>query len=653
MKLFFALLCLLSALPAFAAPPAVVVILLPGSSLRDWQSADAPALHRLMQTGSVAVMNTRTAHQAGKTDLETPQAALLTLGAGARAAGTAAPSGFLPASSLVPGTRVSAAALFERRTGQKWIGQKPPSGRSVCLDWPAVVAANRSVGYDLQLGSLGDTLAAHGVSIASGGGPDADWIAVNSSGTVQHVTRLWARPGLCLIWDAGPSIQAADSTLADAAAQVAALGGRLVVLALPPGNSRERQLAPVLVWGPGVPAGLLRSPSTRRPGLVTNTDFAPSVAAAFGIPRSAFPVLPFGFAWTETAANQAVPQAEALNAEALRQSAGMRLLPYLALVLGACTLLVTGLASRVPAPALLVPPAALAAALFAVSALSFAVILLGLLAAIGTLSRFGGAGRILPFGSAALVLVLCADMVTGNTLMHRGLLGYSALEGARYYGLGNEAMGLLLGAALITAHDLWRPQKRARFVLAGGMLGITLLLGSAGAKAGGVLVSLAVFGSFLFTISGRRWTPKTIIVLAVLLVTGMTAAALGDIFLHRSSPSHIGEAVQRITAGGLGEAGDIVRRKLAIEGRLAYRSAWAALLWLGVTATGWLWRRPAADRRDAAFRTASAVGVASCLLFNDAGVVAAAIMVTLIWSAALQKKSLPVLDASSTGRLPN
>ncbi len=637
MKAVFALLRLLCSLvlclPALAAQPAVVIVVLPPATLQDWQRADAPTLHHLMQTGALGVMNTRTAHQAGHDEAQTLQSALLTLGAGARAAGTAFPSRFLPASSALPGTEASAASLFQRRTAA---AVQP--GRSVCLDWPAVAAANHNPGYDLSLGNLAETLAAHGVSVASGGGANADWLAAGSSGTVRHMTELRAAPGLCLIWGAA-DLPSAEAALAKAAAQVTMYQGCLIVVSPLAGSAANKQLAPVLVWGLSIPAGVLRSPSTHRPGLIINTDFAPSVAACFGIPRSAFRVLPFGFAWSEASASDAAGVCTRLNAEAVRQSQGMRLLPYTAAVLGFWILAVTMLASRLLLPriALLVPFITLTAALLAVSAASFGLLLLALA---GSCLAFAGSRKFVPYAAACLSLILCADMGTGNTLMHRGLLGYSALEGARYYGLGNEAMGLLLGASLIAVSRLWSPRVLTRLTLIGGMAGIIVLLGSAGAKAGGVLVSLAVYGTFLYTASGHAWTARTILMLAAVMVTGIGLAALGDAFFHGGSHSHIGEAVHRITVGGAGEGWDVVTRKLAVEGRLAYHSAWALLLWLELGCTLWLWKTlPALDSRDRAFRLAGSAGVWTCLLLNDAGVVAAAIFGIFLWTAAVTQKS--------------
>ncbi len=601
MKFFFILLCillcLLAAWPALAAAPApvLVVVLLPGTSLQNWQQADAPHLHHLMQTGALAVMNTRTAHRPGQSGRETPASALLTLGAGSRAAGS--------------------------------------HGESADL------------GYDLHVGGLAETLAAHGIPLAAGGGPDAAVAVADSVGGVVRAAKLYAVPGRCVVWDASSNVAAADSLIGDAAASAAKGGGRIVVLSPYPSEAdyaEDRRLTPILLWGKGVPAGLLSSPSTRRAGLVTNTDFAPSVAASFGILRSEFRPLPFGFAWTSAAASDAADTVVRLSGESVRQMHGMRLLPYLALGLGVWIVAATLWAIRRHRRGALglVPIAALAAALFAVSAPTFGALLLGFSAFLMLASRFVPADRLLPLLAGGITLALLTDPLTGSRLMHTGLLGYSAIEGARYYGLGNEAMGLLLGCSLVCLGCLWGGSKLGRFLLTGLMAATAALLGTAGAKAGGVVVSLAVFGTFLGTVSGRRWTARTVAAVLALMAVGVAAVALADAFLWHGS--HIGEAVRRMAAGGAGEAWDIVRRKAATEGRLAYHSAWAALLWPGLLCTLFFWKRaPAAGWAEAALRAAGIVGVAACLLLNDAGVVAAAIFTTALWSAAA-RKSPPV-----------
>lgn len=622
------------ATPAFAGSGPLVVVLLPGTSLRDWEGADAPHLHSLMHTGALALMNTRTARLPNDHARETPRSALLTLGAGARATGP--PSEFLPPASRFDGLPVSVGDIYTRR-----MGAAPPPGVRVDPDWPRLLRANQGRGYDLHLGSLADTLAAHGIVIRAGGGPGSDFVAAAGDGTVRAAGALLPRPGECLVWDAGGDVSAADRTLG-AAQAFAGGGGRLLVLSPFAGDAdyaHDRRLTPILMWGPGVPPGLLLSPSTRRAGLITDTDFAPTVADFFGLGVGDFAARPFGQVARAVPRRDALDAVRLLEAQAVAQANVLRLMPYAALALaawiGAGTLLLRGAALLRLWP--LVPPALLLALLLGTSALSLTVWFALACGLAALLAARRGAADGLGLVLAATASCLLADMLTGGHLMRRGPLGYSAIEGARFYGIGNEAMGVLLGSLLALAARVWDGGGRGGRAAVWSVLALTcLLLGSswAGAKAGGLLVSLAAFGAFLYTASGRRWSPRVVLILSLLVVLGMAGFAALDLTGAAGARSHIGEAAARIQAGGAGEAWGIVVRKLAVEGWLASHSAWAVLFWLGLAclAAQW-WRRPSKTAAQRALKIGGATAILACLALNDAGIVAGALCLVPLWCA--------------------
>lgn len=635
MKLFplFLLLLLILALPLPAQSGPLIVVLLPGTSLRDWRTANAPHLHLLMATGAIAVMNTRTARLPSDRTRETPESALLTLGAGARAAGGPEAAKSLPVGSTVSGSASTVGELYERRMGQGAL-----VGQEVNTYWPVLLHENAALGYDVQLGNLADTLTLSGVAVVSGGGALSSLLAVSGSGAIIRSPSFALKPAECLIWDAGSDLPSADTILAQAISEVSARHGRLLVLS-PCSSDRDykegRRLTPVLEWGEGVPIGVLASPSTWRPGLVTDTDFAPTVASYFG---RTMVMRPFGSVWTAQPAAHSEQTVTVLEEQAYRQAQGMRILPYLAVALALWLIMGTVLALRGKLPAVwpLVPVALLLAVCFSDRAgLTPVYSLLFLLAAWMRQRRVGPAQAINAL-LTILTLSLILDMVTGSHLIQRSLLGYSAVEGARYYGIGNEAMGALIGAVLVLVARQWPQARPARLVVLFLLGVVALLLGSplAGAKAGGLLVSLAAFSTLGFGLWGGRWTPRVILSLLLAVALMMVFVSLGDAFLPGARHSHIGEAVQRIRAGGLTEAVDITWRKLTVESRLAYRSAWACLLWGGLIGVLALWKRAGQAEGAGALRVAGLVAVASCLALNDAGVVAAAWCLVPLWSNA-------------------
>ena len=114
----------------------------------------------------------------------------------------------------------------------------------------------------------------------------------------------------------------------------------------------------------------------------------------------------------------------------------------------------------------------------------------------------------------------------------------------------------------------------------------------------------------------------------------MTLVALFDWHHASGSRTHIGAAVERITTGGVQEAWDIIQRKLAVEGRLLYHSAWAVPLWVCVVSLVYAqrnWSKEMEQRLKGLLYGGSAA-VAACIAVNDAGAVAAALCGTVVLS---------------------
>ncbi len=638
--LLFLLLCPALAQGTKPHPPSLIIILLPGTSLTNWQRAHAPHLHTLMAQGAVAVMNTRTARTGSDKARETPVSALLTLGSGARAAGDDAQGQFVPPGQIVLPGGVTAAQLYQRR-----MGAAPSASDWVNPNWPRVLRANQGRGYDVHLGNLGDALTARGVDVRAGGQRFALPLACTGAGTACVSPALSLPPSgpACLVWDAGSDIADADRVLADAMHLEASTGGRVLVvspLASDADYARGERLTPIALWGANVMPGLLYSRSTRRAGLVTDTDFAPAVAEFFG---ATLPALPFGQAWTAQPSPHAEAQVMRLQKEAYGQAAGMRMLPAFAVVLGLGVLgcsIALYLGRGLPALALF-PLVSLAALLFSGSVRECALWLAALGVGAIVLTRFVGAARAGTSVCALIVGVMTVDLLCGDPLMRRNLLGYSAIEGARYYGIGNEAMGVLIGAALCLAWRVWPVVKQSwgRWGIAAGLTGLAglLALPAFGAKAGSVFVAVPAFGALLWQMSEKRMGRQPILILAALAVLAMT----GIVLLDRHSgggQSHIGQAAARIAQGGAREAWDIAARKLGMEGHLLTHSAWAALLWGGAVGLALVMKQRSGNKHSSALLLSGAVAAVTSLAFNDAGTVACALCLSIIWStAALQQ----------------
>ena len=53
------------------------------------------------------------------------------------------------------------------------------------------------------------------------------------------------------------------------------------------------------------------------------------------------------------------------------------------------------------------------------------------------------------FVSFTTLLALNVDLLTGATMIKSSVLGYDPMAGARYYGVGNEYMGVMIGCSIL------------------------------------------------------------------------------------------------------------------------------------------------------------------------------------------------------------
>lgn len=205
-----------------------------------------------------------------------------------------------------------------------------------------------------------------------------------------------------------------------------------------------------------------------------------------------------------------------------------------------------------------------------------------------------------------LVALVALDTIFRWNLVARSPLSGYYGSGIRFYGIGNEYMGLLIGAALMSV-----PKR----FLGGVGVGVVLLLGlpMLGANAGG---AMAASVAFFPPLKGKRWQ-------ALLPFMVVAALALLDRLQPGAAQSHIGQAAGR----GPSAWGEIVVRKLAMNARLTV--AGPTLIALAATAIGgWQLKRLFA-RLDEELqgRVVQALwGAGAAIVFNDSGTVAALLL---------------------------
>lgn len=621
----------------------LVLVLAPGASLSDWQRPDTPVLRRLTQTAPLAVVPTR----AGSNTRLAPYHVLATgtrspseerLGATLRAGGiqTVALGG--EAASIVAGTT-------NKNETTPWRMRRAEAPQGWATDVNALARAVQTA----QRGANASRL----------------FVAVQ----FDDITRAddyarFAQPR-ATAEQRRNALRQLDHLLG----KLTALGSGTSILLVTPEPSasaarRGERLGPLLLWhGDSAVAAntLLTSPSTRRtPGLVASTDLATTIATLLGVPREQ----------RQLGAGRAIEVADAPGDQAsaaflagrvvhwAAQAREQRLLVGVPWVLAGALLAAAGLTLRpgvdrrtlrvaralavwvtcVPAALLLASLAAPEAPRFfwVVYAIAFVLSSLPALSAL----RFA-AHRVLIGVCGATTLLLLADGLNGGWLLSRSPFSFSVIEAARFYGVGNEAAGAWVGAALVAASRAPAWGAATTGVVVGLALGLPVL----GADFGGLVTALVGFAVLISGRFGRATLGR------VVLGAALGALALGVLVAWEATrtdllQTHVGQAVASAKARGMGALAEIIARKATMNGRLLVSSPWAVLLLAEVGAGLWRWLR-ARDRT--AIPLPSGLGHlcvvravvwagATALLVNDSGVVAAATCLlygVALWTIAL------------------
>jgi hypothetical protein len=225
---------------------------------------------------------------------------------------------------------------------------------------------------------------------------------------------------------------------------------------------------------------------------------------------------------------------------------------------------------------------------------------------------------------AVLLGLVVLDLVLGGHGLAQPLLGGSAWDGERFYGLGNGYFAFALAAAMLVIGFAPLRAGAAAALLAG--LGVVDGLPRLGADVGGALTSMLTAAAALVVLARGRPRVWRILLLAALAVAAAVAVALG---LGLAGPvSHAGRFAERLQQGPADAAGVVVDQ-LARNLRLLANSpfAWVGPLEVLVAALIAVWppgpfrELPGWIRRVLGL---GAFGSALLILLNDTGVTATA-----------------------------
>lgn len=192
---------------------------------------------------------------------------------------------------------------------------------------------------------------------------------------------------------------------------------------------------------------------------------------------------------------------------------------------------------------------------------------------------------------ATTIAAIAGDLLFNNTLISNSIMSYRVISGARYYGLGNEYMGVLMGATICFATLLRNNAQKAKsqrfiailFIVIAFIIGYPRF----GMDVGGAITACIGLGYtyLIFKPQTIKISLKKMIILLCSAIVLIIAMAIIDLKQPAEFQSHLGNSLSLIRSGGLAEAFNIILRKIHMQLRVMsyFGLGWTLLLGMGAT----------------------------------------------------------------------
>ncbi|NLK44068.1 MAG: hypothetical protein GX300_06725 [Tissierellia bacterium] len=228
-------------------------------------------------------------------------------------------------------------------------------------------------------------------------------------------------------------------------------------------------------------------------------------------------------------------------------------------------------------------------------------------------------------------LIVLVDLILKGNISRYSVLSHDPIIGARYYGIGNEMVGLLLGSLTLLAMEVLKKRNGSLLPLILYILSAILVAHpSFGANVGGTIAFVITIAYFIKEYFDKKLDLKRVILLFLSVILVISIMAFIDIN-YNVNTTHLGKNILLTKNKGLTYINQIVTRKLLTNIRLIGRSFWTYVLLVNIILQGSLFYTQ--YRIDKNILLASIAGLAGAIggfIFNDSGLILTSICMNII-----------------------
>ncbi|EOC99951.1 hypothetical protein [Caldisalinibacter kiritimatiensis] len=388
-------------------------------------------------------------------------------------------------------------------------------------------------------------------------------------------------------------LQRADEFIGDLLNIIDKNNSRMIITSPNSGEKIEGgvdKLTPIIIWGDGIKSGIVTSKTTRRQGIVSNIDIAPSITNYIGINSDKFSgerIESLEYNDNLSFIKELLKRTEFISK--IRYST-LSIFCILTIMISLITTSLVLIEYRLKSIfknviifslilILTTPITLLLMSLFKIDNIYAFIVAAVAFVTILTIMiyRINIKNRIL-FITGFTYLIIIVDIISGGNLIKFSTLGYDPIIGARYFGIGNELSGVLIGCMFIFWALILEKIKRRYFILIFLIYTIVLVIApNYGANLGATLSLIGGTIYFVISIYKINLDFKTITLFLLITIAFIMGFTIID-FSFSFTTSHLGKLVTSTINNGIKTVYDVISRKLYMNIKLLGVTIWSKVL---------------------------------------------------------------------------
>jgi len=373
---------------------------------------------------------------------------------------------------------------------------------------------------------------------------------------------------------------------------------RSLVMLISPNAGEERiddsNLSPIVLWGKGIEKGTLISSTTNRKGIISNLDIAPTIAEFLETSRDNMTGNPIesiekekGLEYIKSINNRIKTTSKTRSKTLLTY--GIITIITLLLILIPLILNIDmnnkiGIVfKRLILLLYAMPMIFIFSSLLDIDNLikyfiSLSIFIMIFWFAVG---RFNNK-KSLYYISIGYFMIFLLDLITKGNITRYSILSHDPIIGARYFGMGNEMVGVFLAISTLMA-GLLMDRYNNEYISIFLLLISVIMVGHPrlGANVGGTMAILSATIYFILIAKGKKLSIKNLILFVFII--GLAIMVLGyiDIALN-PNPTHLGKTIGIIGDKGIGIVQNIISRKLLMNIKLIKVTIWTKVIFIDI-----------------------------------------------------------------------